>query len=332
MQSLCDAVLCSCHLCISLSGSLLSPILLAAWQDTWVHSTAPQGVNLLTPIACVCRDANIRQRLTAALPQADLDQVSATAARARPAQLIKPCQPALDQALLVDPSLPPVVLVPDAEMCLTHILPAMQRLQQQVYLLLMPPQKQLAQLRSVDALASLWCASVRSRIPSGPVVLAGVGPAGVVAHEMAVQLQRSGTEVGTKIPASVLAGMLQCLLRLMVLPSCGAIHILYTQYADSPVSHLQVPVLLLLENGPLRETADLCSQPWFKLHEFLAGWRPDVDMSVWSGNAKSLSGRTCCSSNMLVHSLQAQMHWALLQPLQQCTLSAPGPVKRCYLL
>eukprot|EP00878_Enallax_costatus_P038093 GHUV01043246.1.p1 GENE.GHUV01043246.1~~GHUV01043246.1.p1 ORF type:complete len:215 (+),score=63.21 GHUV01043246.1:59-703(+) len=142
------------------------------------------------------RDANIRQRLTAALPQADFDQVSATAARARPAQLVKPLQPAPDQAALVDPSLPAVVLVPDAEMSLTHILPAMQRLQHQVYLLLMPPQKHLAQLRSVDALASLWCASVRSRVPSGPVILAGVGPGGVVAHEMAVQLQCSGTEVG----------------------------------------------------------------------------------------------------------------------------------------
>lgn len=60
----------------------------------------------------------------------------------------------------------------------------------------MPPQKQLAQLRSVGSLATLWCASVRTRIPSGPVVLAGIGAGGVVAHEMAVQMQRSGQQVG----------------------------------------------------------------------------------------------------------------------------------------
>lgn len=61
------------------------------------------------------------------------------------------------------------------------------------------------------------------------------------------------------------------------------------------VAFLQVPVLMLLENGPLRETADLCSQPWFKLYHFLSGWRPDVDMAAWAADAKSLAGEITVS-------------------------------------
>lgn len=141
-----------------------------------------------------CRDARIRQRLTAALPQADLDQVSLTVSR--PAQLIRTLPAAADRASLVDPSLPPVVVVPDAEMSLPHILSAVENMQHQGYLLHMPPQKHLAQLRSVSSLATLWCAAIRSKIPSGPVVLVGIGAGGVVAHEMAVQMQRSGQQVG----------------------------------------------------------------------------------------------------------------------------------------
>lgn len=62
------------------------------------------------------------------------------------------------------------------------------------------------------------------------------------------------------------------------------------QRACHPLFIMQVPVLMLLENGPLRETADLYSQPWFKLYHFLSGWRPDVDMAGWAATAKSLAG------------------------------------------
>lgn len=156
---------------------------------------------------CVCRDVGIRQRLTAGMPVADLEEVAVTAARARPAQLIRPLQPApaataaasgssrYSPAPLVDPSLPPVVLVPDAEVPLPDIVAALQRLSRQVYVLLMPPMKQMAQLRTVASLADLFCQAIRSTVPPGPLVLAGVGAGGVVAHEMAVQMQRAGHQV-----------------------------------------------------------------------------------------------------------------------------------------
>jgi hypothetical protein len=81
-------------------------------------------------------------------------------------------------------------------MPLPHIMAAVQRLQRQVYLLLMPPQKHLAQLRSVPALASLFVAAVRTRVAAGQtLVLSGIGAGGVVAHEMTVQLQRAGEQV-----------------------------------------------------------------------------------------------------------------------------------------
>lgn len=154
----------------------------------------------------MCRDRGIRQRLTAGMPVADLEQVAVTAARARPAQLIRPLQPAAattaaasgrrySAAPLADPSLPPVVLVPDAEVPLPDIVAALQRLPRQVYVLLMPPLKQMAQLRTVASLAELFCQAIRSTVPPGPLVLAGVGAGGVVAHEMAVQMQRSGHQV-----------------------------------------------------------------------------------------------------------------------------------------
>lgn len=155
----------------------------------------PADVRLLAP---PCRDRGIRQRLTAALPVADLEEVSTSAARARPSQLIRSLPSA--PGVLIDASLPPVVLVPDAEMPLPHIMAAVQRLQRQVYLLLMPPQKHLAQLRSVPALAGLFVAALRTRVAAGQsLVLSGIGAGGVVAHEMAVQLQRAGEQVRTKV-------------------------------------------------------------------------------------------------------------------------------------
>lgn len=138
---------------------------------------------------------------------ADLEEVAVTASRARPTQLIRPLQPAAaataaasgrraSSVPLADPSLPPVVVVPDAEIPLPDIVAALQRLPRQVYVLLMPPLKQMAQLRTVSSLADLFCQAVRSTVPPGPLVLAGVGAGGVVAHEMAVQMQRAGHQVG----------------------------------------------------------------------------------------------------------------------------------------
>jgi thioesterase domain-containing protein len=80
-------------------------------------------------------------------------------------------------------------------MPLPDIVAALQRLPRQVYALLMPPLKQLSQLHTVASLAELFCAAIRSTVPQGPLVLAGIGAGGVVAHEMAVQLQRAGQQV-----------------------------------------------------------------------------------------------------------------------------------------
>lgn len=150
----------------------------------------------------VRRDSRLRERLTAALPVADLEQVSATAARARPAQLIRQLWLQATGAggsvsrPLPDASLTPLVVVPDAEMPLPHLTAALEQMGCCVYVLAMPPQKQMAQLRSVPALAALWVAAVRTRVPAGvPVLLAGIGAGGVVAHEMAVQLQLAGEQV-----------------------------------------------------------------------------------------------------------------------------------------
>jgi thioesterase domain-containing protein len=80
-------------------------------------------------------------------------------------------------------------------MHLPDVTTALQRLPHAVFTLLMPPMKQMAQLRSVEALAQLFVAAIHTRVPTGPVVIAGIGAGGVVAHEIAVQLQRAGRQV-----------------------------------------------------------------------------------------------------------------------------------------
>ena len=62
-------------------------------------------------------------------------------------------------------------------------------------------------------------------------------------------------------------------------------------------------MLLLLENAPLREAADVVSQPWFTLYSFLSTWRSDIDMEAWAHSTKGLSSHpqvsrrdTICSS------------------------------------
>lgn len=48
-------------------------------------------------------------------------------------------------------------------------------------------------------------------------------------------------------------------------------------------------MLLLLENAPLREAADVVTQPWFKLYHFLSTWRSDLDMAAWAHSTKGLA-------------------------------------------
>jgi thioesterase domain-containing protein len=48
-------------------------------------------------------------------------------------------------------------------------------------------------------------------------------------------------------------------------------------------------VLLLLENVPLREAADVAGQPWFRLYHFLSTWRPDLDLPAWAHDIKGLA-------------------------------------------
>jgi hypothetical protein len=48
-------------------------------------------------------------------------------------------------------------------------------------------------------------------------------------------------------------------------------------------------VLLLLENGPLREAADVVCQPWFKLYHFISTWRSDLDLEAWAHSTKGLA-------------------------------------------
>lgn len=56
-----------------------------------------------------------------------------------------------------------------------------------------------------------------------------------------------------------------------------------------PSHLLQVPVLLLLENSPLREAADVVCQPWFKLYHFIGTWRSDLDLDAWAHSTKGLA-------------------------------------------
>jgi len=246
------------------------------------------------------------------MPVADLESVAVTAARARPAQLIRPLQPAAASATgssrhsaapLADPSLPPVVVVPDAEMPLPDVMAALQRLPRQVYMLLMPPLEQMAQLRSVSALADLFCAAVHSTVPAGPLVVAGIGAGGVVAHEMAVQLQKAGQQVrcwlGCVWPASMLMKWCcVCPAQCHTNPSTvrrkkkAVTKALFSQQSSAGAvlcRAVQVPVLLLLENAPLREAAAAVSQPWFRLYPFLSTWRSDVDMEAWCHTTKGLA-------------------------------------------
>jgi hypothetical protein len=154
---------------------------------------------LPTPVS-THSDTRLRDRLTGGLPMANLSSVSRTAAgRIRPATLISRLVHA--PGVLPDTSLAPLVLLLDAEPYQVDLLEAVAALPREVYLLDLPPRQQLAKLRSVPALAGVLRAAVRSKLPRGPYVLAGSGAAGVVMHEVAVQLQSAGEQVRFDCPA-----------------------------------------------------------------------------------------------------------------------------------
>ena len=141
-----------------------------------------------------CRDTNVRARLTGAtVPIANLNTLgSAAEQRFRPAQLIS-CVNTRPQP--ADPSLAPIILVGDADPYMPELMHALGQLPRAVYLVSLPPERQLAGLRSCRALAGLMLAAGQSKVPRGPCVVAGVGAGGVVAHELALQLHNQGHEV-----------------------------------------------------------------------------------------------------------------------------------------
>lgn len=142
-------------------------------------------------------DAAIRQRLASALPVADLEQIAggsgSVAAPVRPAQLLRPLSnpPSSPRA----PRLAPLIIIPDADGQLPDLGEALEKLPRRSFVIDYPPRRHLARLRSVVALAGVLAQAVRDAAPPGPYVIAGVGLGGVVAHEVAVQLQRSGEQV-----------------------------------------------------------------------------------------------------------------------------------------
>ncbi len=50
-------------------------------------------------------------------------------------------------------------------------------------------------------------------------------------------------------------------------------------------------MLLLIENGKLREAADAAEQPWFRLYHFIGSWRPELDMDGFALNGKVLAAQ-----------------------------------------
>ncbi len=85
--------------------------------------------------------------------------------------------------------------MPDADLYQPNLLAALRQLPRPAYELLLPPQRQLGHLRTVQSLAAVLCAAIKSRLKHGPYIIAGVGSGGVVAHEMATQLHEAGDEV-----------------------------------------------------------------------------------------------------------------------------------------
>ncbi|GIL68025.1 hypothetical protein Vafri_21302, partial [Volvox africanus] len=94
--------------------------------------------------------------------------------------------------------------------------------------------------------AAAACGDADGKILSAAVI--GVGFAAAVAYEVAVQLQ-------TPPP-----------------PPAGS----------SGGGGLSATVLLLLEDPRLRRCCEVASQPWFQLRDWVAGWRPDLDLTEFA--------------------------------------------------
>ncbi len=75
---------------------------------------------------------------------------------------------------------------------------------------------------------------------------------------------------------------------LQLISSCKPSYhtIVAASFLFDPPKPLQVPLLLLLENGAVREAADVTEQPWWQLHSFVAAWRPDLDMEAWAASMR----------------------------------------------
>lgn len=143
-------------------------------------------------------DAAIRERLAAALPFNDIEAMASPSALpggapTRPAHLLRPlARPPTPRGGAVAPA--PLIVVPDADASLGDLADALSRLGRRAYALDLPPRRHLARLRTVGELAGLLAQAVLDGAPPGPYVIAGVGMGGVVAHELAAQLQRAGQQ------------------------------------------------------------------------------------------------------------------------------------------
>lgn len=99
--------------------------------------------------------------------------------------------------------------------------------------------------------------------------------------------------------------------------------------AGMPYISVQVPALVVLENAAVREAADVVSQPWFKLYQLLAAWRPDADMPAWALSAKGLAAHPQGFQRQLdaVAAMRPEHvtpgHWSMLveERLRQATRS-----------
>lgn len=67
-----------------------------------------------------------------------------------------------------------------------------------------------------------------------------------------------------------------------------------------------VPVLLLLEDGRLREAMDVLEQPWLRLQPFVASWRPDLDLEEYGERGRGLAQAGHGAQVQLVQSLRPE--------------------------
>lgn len=84
----------------------------------------------------------------------------------------------------------------DADASMPQLAAALGGLPRRAYAVDLPPRRHLARLRTVQALAGVLAQAVLEGAPAAVYIVAGVGMGGVVAHEVAAQLQRAGAQVG----------------------------------------------------------------------------------------------------------------------------------------